>query len=67
MTETRLHAALRTISRDLSESGATCALVGGFAVSARTEPRFTRDLDLAVAVNEDSEAEALVQFLTSQG
>lgn len=29
--------------------GADFALVGGIAVSARTEPRFTRDLDLAVA------------------
>lgn len=26
-----------------------CAVVGGIAVSVRTEPRFTRDLDLAVA------------------
>src|SRR5262245_4066596 len=67
MTETRLHTALRTISRDLSESGAPCALVGGIAVSARTEPRFTKDLDVAVAVKKDSEAEALVQFLSSRG
>jgi hypothetical protein len=32
------------------------ALVGGLAVSARVEPRFTRDLDFAVAVASDDEA-----------
>jgi DNA-binding TFAR19-related protein (PDSD5 family) len=38
-------------------------LVGGLAVSARTEPRFTRDADLAVAVASDAEAEALIHRL----
>ncbi|HMG21503.1 MAG TPA: nucleotidyl transferase AbiEii/AbiGii toxin family protein [Kofleriaceae bacterium] len=32
------------------------ALVGGLAVSVRAEPRFTRDLDFAVAVANDDEA-----------
>jgi hypothetical protein len=32
------------------------AVVGGIAVSVRTEPRFTRDLDLAVAVADDDQA-----------
>jgi Nucleotidyl transferase AbiEii toxin, Type IV TA system len=32
------------------------ALVGGLAVSARAEPRFTRDLDFAIAVASDDEA-----------
>jgi hypothetical protein len=32
------------------------AMVGGLAVSARAEPRFTRDLDFAVAVANDDEA-----------
>ena len=39
------------------------ALIGGLAVSARTEPRFTRDADLAVAVANDARAEALVHTL----
>jgi predicted nucleotidyltransferase len=39
------------------------ALVGGLAVSARAEPRFTRDIDLAVAVPDDAAAEALVADL----
>ncbi len=35
-------------------------LVGGLAVSARTVPRFTRDVDFSVAVTDDAGAEALV-------
>lgn len=35
-------------------------LVGGLAVSARTFPRFTRDVDFSVAVSDDDAAEALV-------
>jgi predicted nucleotidyltransferase len=42
-------------------------LVGGFAVSARAEPRFTRDVDIAVAVDDDAGAEALVRALLSAG
>ncbi len=42
-------------------------LVGGLAVSVRTEPRFTRDLDLAVAVPDDQTAEALVHHLNRAG
>ena len=33
------------------------AVVGGIAVSVRTEPRFTRDIDFAVAVESDADAE----------
>jgi hypothetical protein len=43
------------------------ALVGGLAVSARAEPRFTRDVDLAVAVPDDQEAEAVVHGLVQRG
>lgn len=43
------------------------ALVGGVAVSARTEPRFTRDLDLAVAALDDAIAEDLVRSMTARG
>lgn len=37
------------------------------AVSARTEPRFTRDVDLAVRVTEDADAEALIRALLARG
>ena len=47
--------------------GVGCALVGGFAVSVRTEPRFTRDVDLVVAVDDDAGAEAFVHELLGRG
>lgn len=43
------------------------ALLGGWAVSLRTEPRFTRDVDLAVAVADDSRAENLVCEFRHEG
>jgi predicted nucleotidyltransferase len=58
---------LRRIRAELAAARAPCALVGGLAVSARTEPRFTRDADLAVAVESDREAEALVSALRASG
>ena len=36
-------------------------------MSARTEPRFTRDVDVAVLVESDSAAEHLVRSLTADG
>lgn len=43
------------------------ALVGGLAVSARAEPRFTRDIDIVAAVEDDSRAEQAIQALIGQG
>ncbi len=43
------------------------AVVGGHAVSMRTEPRFTRDLHLAVAVRDDTAAEGVVATLRRIG
>lgn len=42
------------------------ALIGGLAVSARAEPGMTRDIDLAVAVTSDSDAEELVRAIRSK-
>jgi predicted nucleotidyltransferase len=64
---TSLEAALRRIHADLTEAAVRFALVGGLAVSVRTEPRFTRDADLAVAVASDSEAEGLIHRLRARG
>lgn len=63
----RLARALTRLVTDLTELEARFALVGAFAVSARGAPRFTRDLDLAVSVPGDSEAEALVLALRRRG
>lgn len=60
---TSLETALRRINSDLTQAGVPFAVVGGLAVSVRTEPRFTRDADLAVALSTDAEAEALIHTL----
>ncbi len=44
-----LEAALRAIVAELGSRRVRCALVGGFAVSARAEVRTTRDVDLLFA------------------
>ncbi|WP_327120162.1 nucleotidyl transferase AbiEii/AbiGii toxin family protein [Nocardia sp. NBC_01730] len=62
-----LEAALRRATADLGRLGYGWALVGGFAVSARSAPRFTHDIDLAVAVEDDRAAEDLVRRLISEG
>ncbi|MFZ4395399.1 MAG: nucleotidyl transferase AbiEii/AbiGii toxin family protein [Kiritimatiellia bacterium] len=58
---------LRRMANLFQERRQPWALVGGLAVSVRTEPRFTRDLDLAVAVANDHAAEALVHDLHGVG
>jgi hypothetical protein len=64
---TRLESALRELLLAIARHGRRAALVGGLAVSARAEPRLTRDVDLAVAVRDDEEAERLVESLISDG
>jgi hypothetical protein len=62
-----LFEALAQILARLEEQGAKAALLGGLAVSAWTEPRFTRDVDLAVAAQSDADAERLVHQLQQRG
>lgn len=59
--------ALVGILRTLGELEQRFALVGGLAVSARTEPRMTRDVDIAVAADDDAAAEALIFALQQRG
>jgi hypothetical protein len=51
---------LARISADLRDLGARWALVGALAVGIRSEPRFTRDIDIVVAVESDVDAERIV-------
>jgi predicted nucleotidyltransferase len=51
---------LRQAAADMTKIGAKFAVVEGMAVSARAEPRMTRDADLAIAVKNDQEAEQVV-------
>ncbi len=62
-----LHRVLADAARELDSSGTAWALVGGLAVGARTEPRFTRDVDLAVAAADDEASEIVVRALLSRG
>jgi len=63
----RVEQVLRGAAADLNAHGARWAVVGGLAVSARVEPRFTRDADIAVGVPDDAAAEALVHALVGVG
>lgn len=62
-----LATALQRACADLEELGVAYALVGGLAVSARAEPRLTRDVDVAIAARDDAEAERRVQELVARG
>jgi hypothetical protein len=61
-----VESALRAAVADLNATGVSWALVGGLAVSARAIPRFTKDLDFAIAVANDAEAEDVVHRLRAR-
>ncbi|MEI6497365.1 MAG: hypothetical protein WCO88_11915 [Actinomycetota bacterium] len=61
---------LDAVSRAVKVASAehcTAVLVGGLAVSARAEPRFTRDADLVIAIDTDSHAEFVIRSFITQG
>lgn len=62
----RLERALERTLWELQELAVPAALVGGLAVSIRSEPRFTRDIDLAVDVADDAAAERLIHDLAQR-
>ena len=62
-----LQEVLKRLAADLKDLQQPWALVGGLAVSIRSEPRTTRDVDVAVTVADDAEAEALVSSLRARG
>jgi predicted nucleotidyltransferase len=62
-----LERSLRAAASDLAQLGRSFAVVGGLAVSTWAEPRLTRDADLAVAVDDDRDAELLVAKLRERG
>lgn len=59
--------ALAGVAGHLGRLGTRFALVGGIATSIRGEVRFTRDIDIAIAVADDSELDALVLELRDVG
>jgi hypothetical protein len=58
---------LRKAVADLDVLKVRWALIGGLAISVRSVPRFTKDIDFAVAVADDSEAEDVVLRLRGRG
>ena len=62
-----LAAVLLEIAEVLRRSGVGFAVVGGLAVGVRSEPRFTRDADLAVGLADDGAAQRLVRQLLGCG
>src|SRR5688572_23984351 len=64
---TELGAELARAAEGLTRLQRRFALVGGLAVSIRSEVRFTRAIDLAVAVSSDADAERLAADLAAGG
>jgi hypothetical protein len=64
---TALEDELQQITGELDRLSRSFAIVGGLAVSARAEPRLTRDIDLAVVVEGDADAEGLCGHLVGEG
>lgn len=63
----RFEKALIRLETDLRGLQIRWALIGGLAVSLRAEPRTTRDIDLAVVVSGDREAEEVAKALLFRG
>jgi hypothetical protein len=63
----QIEALLAEAAAALRRRSSAFAIIGGIAISARVEPRFTRDLDLAVAVADDREAEGLARDFQAAG
>jgi hypothetical protein len=64
---TPVESALRRAIADLNAIKVQWSLIGGLAISVRSVPRFTKDLDFAVAVAGDLEAEDVVHRLRGRG
>ena len=64
---TRVEKVVREVAAAFNARKIRYALVGGLAVSVRAEARFTRDVDWAVAVQGDAEAESIVHGLVESG
>lgn len=64
---TRLESALVRAADMLGALGKRYAVVGGIAVSVLAAPRSTGDVDLAIAVADDGEAEAVARSFAAAG
>ena len=62
-----IHAHLIAVAQPLQKTGVKFAVVGGMAVSYRTIERFTKDVDIAIAVENDVEAEGVIRTVSQSG
>lgn len=62
----QLFTTLDVVAEILANLDKGWALIGGLAVSVYGEPRFTRDIDIAIRVDDDVEAEAFIRAWTSR-
>ena len=67
MSSAALLDGLRHAAEAIVRTGRRFAVVGGMAVAVRGEPRFTRDIDLVIAVRGDTDMEGLVYHLRDAG
>ncbi len=58
---------LADFTRDLADAEAPLAVVGGLAIAARVQPRFTQDVDVVVDVDSDEQAESVAGYLIRCG
>jgi hypothetical protein len=63
----KLATILGELVSELEAQGVPYAVVGGLAASARGETRFTRDIDVAVLVDDDEQAERCIHQLVQKG
>ena len=62
-----LYQALARIATDLDRMEVPWALVGGLALAVHADPRQTRDVDCAIAVATEKEAEEIIRKLHDKG
>ncbi|MBZ0119056.1 MAG: nucleotidyl transferase AbiEii/AbiGii toxin family protein [Sandaracinaceae bacterium] len=67
MAERSIEQELGRAAQALRRADRSFALVGGLAAAIRGEVRFTRDIDLAIDVTSDEEAERVVRDLCASG
>jgi hypothetical protein len=63
----KLDVVFAALVADLASIRVAYAVVGGLAVGARAVERMTKDVDVAVAVGNEAEAEALLSALSGRG
>jgi hypothetical protein len=62
----KINSDFKDLLRDFNDGGVRYLIVGGYAVMAHTEPRYTKDLDIWIEPTE-SNARAMIEALAQFG